>query len=140
MKNYLIGILLLLCTQAATTEMNVLECENCASCCSQANKDPNEKVTILTFYIEQEADQSEDFIEMTLTILKKEHSLKKSIELVKSSLARIKETSLEYCTQYGGKKCEERVELGKHKIYPSYQTVRREPIFNGTLGFIQDSS
>lgn len=124
----LVALTLLACTFSAD---EVVTCPAVVVPCQPKEEASSEKATILTFYIESDVEQAEDYIEMSLTIKEKDTSLKKAIDKVTKKVESIKALFTEYCKKNGGQDCEERVEVDNFQVEPSYQVVRREPIFNG---------
>jgi hypothetical protein len=71
-------------------------------------------------------------MELSLTIKEKDPSLKKAITKAKKKVELVRNVSRDYCQRNKGEKCEETVQTNNYKVMPSYQTVRREPIFSGS--------
>jgi hypothetical protein len=102
----------------------------------------NAEDTVLTYIIEHEIDQSDQFVELELTVQTEGKSLKAAIANAQRVIKNIEEISKGYCLESGKSKkdCEDIVEATKYEVEPKYHLVRKIETFTRIRFPIQYSS
>jgi hypothetical protein len=83
--------------------------------------------TTLTYIVEHELDQSDQFVELTLTVQTEGRSMRKTVDDAARVIAAIQRISKKYCLEGGrsGAECAEAVEASKYEVESKYHLVRK---------------
>ena len=87
--------------------------------------------TTLTYIVEHELDQSDQFVELELSVQTEGRSLQKAVANAGRVIAAIKRIAKQYCLESGRAKadCESAVEASKYEVEPKYHLVRKVQTF-----------
>lgn len=103
------------------------------------------QATILTYIVEREIDQEDQYVELTLKVQADGRSLAENIQSAASVIERIKNVVTSDCEMAApkksqAKKCKELIEVSNYEVEPKYHMVRKIPTFTRIILTIQSSS
>jgi uncharacterized protein YggE len=97
----------------------------------------SQKATVLSYLVDYEEEQRQDFLELTVEVSSLKASLQEAIAEAKEKAENIKTVEEEICRTIAKSKteCKGSAEIGNVQINPKYEENKKELEYKGTLFF-----